>query len=81
MDGNILASQEDKEEEAFEFLLGTAEQREFIIDLDQLQLPAHDLHELDAFFTEEEVWETIKGLPSDKAPGPDGFTRRFYKCC
>jgi hypothetical protein len=30
-------------------------------------------------FTEEEVWATIKALPSDKAPGPDGYTGRFYK--
>ena len=41
----------------------------------------HDLQELDAIFTEEEVWETIKDMPSDKAPGPDGFSGRFYKSC
>ena len=32
-------------------------------------------------FSEQEVWETIKGLPSDKASGPDGFTGLFYKVC
>jgi hypothetical protein len=36
---------------------------------------------LDAPFSEEEAWETIKRLPFDKAPGPDGFTGRFYKSC
>jgi hypothetical protein len=38
-----------------------------------------DLTELDVVFSEEEIWNTIKSLPSDKAPGPDGFTGRFYK--
>jgi hypothetical protein len=82
--GNILTRQEDKEQAAFDFynsLLGTAEQRDITIDLEQLELQPHDLQELDAFFTEEEVWETIKDMPSDKAPGPDGFTGRFYKSC
>jgi hypothetical protein len=35
---------------------------------------AVDLTDLDAPFSEKEVWETIKQLPSDKAPGLDGFT-------
>jgi hypothetical protein len=29
--------------------------------------------------TEEEVWHTIRSLPSDKALGSDGYTGRFYK--
>ena len=82
--GNILTRQEDKEQAAFDFynsLLGTAEQRDISIYLEQLELPPQDIQELDAFFTKEEVWETIKGMPSDKAPRPDGFTGRFYKSC
>lgn len=34
---------------------------------------------LEAHITEEEVWAAIKALPSDKAPGPDGFTGALYK--
>lgn len=40
-----------------------------------------DLSALDNPITEEEVWETIKTLPADRAPGPDGYTGRFYKAC
>ncbi len=28
---------------------------------------------------EEEVWNTIKLMPLDKALGPDGLTERFFK--
>lgn len=27
----------------------------------------------------EEVWAAIRAMPSDRAPGPDGFTGAFYK--
>jgi hypothetical protein len=29
----------------------------------------------------EEVWRTISDLPSNKAPGPNGFTDLFYQVC
>jgi hypothetical protein len=32
-------------------------------------------------FTEEEVRNAINQTPSDKAPGPDGFTGIFFKKC
>ena len=51
------------------------------MDLTELGLNTHDLTELDLPFTAEEVWRTIKQLTPDKAPGPDGFTGRFYKSC
>eukprot|EP00253_Pinus_taeda_P003585 PITA_03585 len=31
--------------------------------------------------TMEEVEEAVRSMPSDKAPGPDGFTINFYKAC
>jgi hypothetical protein len=79
-----LSSHEDKEDEFADFyngLLGTFGNREVIIDLDALGVPSHDLAQLDTPFSEGDVWETIKHLPSNKALGPDGFTGRFYKSC
>lgn len=37
------------------------------------------LDRVEHIITKEEVWATIKALPSDKAPGPDGYTGRFFK--
>jgi hypothetical protein len=61
-------------------LLGSREDRDTTIDLDALGVPSHDLPALDTPFSEE-VWETVKHLLADKAPGPNGFTCRFYKSC
>ena len=46
-----------------------------------LVFPTCDLANLGDSFTEEEVLEAIKTMPSDKAPGPDGFTGAFFKAC
>lgn len=42
-------------------------------------MPQLDLSELTAEFTVDEVWAVIREIPNDRAPGPDGFTGRFYK--
>jgi len=49
------------------------------INLAAIGVPAMELSALEALFTEEEVRSVIVELPSDKAPGPDGFTGLFYK--
>jgi len=36
-----------------------------------------DLTGIDVCFTEEEIWATVKELPPDRPPGPDGFSGRF----
>lgn len=32
-------------------------------------------------FTENEVWQTVKGMHKEKAPGPDGFIGTFLSSC
>jgi hypothetical protein len=79
LDGDriIATSQEEKHLVLFEYydcLLGTSTSRDSTSG-------AH-LTALDVPFWEDGVWETIKTLPADdRAPGPDGFTGRFYKSC
>jgi len=80
----FCTSHEDKAaaiDDFYENLLGNCPDKEYTINLNELQIIAHDLADLERPFSEEEVWNTIKILPSDKAPGPDGFTGRFYKAC
>jgi hypothetical protein len=82
-DGQILTAHEDKATAFYDFyeaLLSSCEVRDTTIDLDALGVATHDLAALDAPFSEE-VWETVKRLPSDKAPGLDGFTGHFYMSC
>jgi hypothetical protein len=45
----------------------------------QLGLPVPDLSELDAPFSLEELKTAVFDTPSDKAPGPDGFSAGFFK--
>uniref|UniRef100_A0A0A9AE32 Reverse transcriptase domain-containing protein n=1 Tax=Arundo donax TaxID=35708 RepID=A0A0A9AE32_ARUDO len=63
----------------YENLLGTALPRPSSLNLPYFHREGADLSALDDPFSEEEVWNTIKSLPSDRAPGPDGYTGRFYK--
>lgn len=85
LDGDqLLSSHEDKERAVHQFyfdLIGTSFAREHTVNLDELNFTSFDLSGLENPFSEEEVWRTISHLPSDKAPGPDGFTGRFYKSC
>nr|XP_020157529.1 uncharacterized protein LOC109742844 [Aegilops tauschii subsp. strangulata] len=69
----IITDQEQKEHvftEAYKNLLGKHRARDYTLDMDYLGLEAADL---------EEIWNVIKELPVDQAPGPDGFIRIFYQ--
>jgi exonuclease III len=78
----ILVEQEEKQEVVWDFynnLLGTAVQRNCSLNLAAFHIPTRNLEQLERDVTEAEVWATINSIPSDKAPGPDGYTGRFYK--
>lgn len=45
--------------------------------LSQLKIEHKDC--LNKHFTEEEIYESIRCLKLNKAPGPDGYTPEFYK--
>lgn len=80
----IVTSHEEKQEAMFHYyeqLLGTSHNRSHTLDLQAFHRPGLDLTDLDAPITKDEVWNTIKTLPADRAPGPDGYTGRFYRAC
>jgi hypothetical protein len=62
-------------------LLGARGERPYSLNLAALGLQEHDLSSLDTPTSEDKVFNTIKHMPNDKAPGPDGLTGRFYKSC
>ena len=52
--------------------------------LDDLTVPNIDETDivcLDRAFTKEEVFEAVKQMNGDKAPGPDGFSLAFFQAC
>jgi hypothetical protein len=49
--------------------------------LDSLNITSHDLHDLDAPFSEEELKTAVMQTPKERGPGRDGYTGLFYKIC
>ena len=47
-------------------------------DLEINEISSEDSARLEENFSEEEIWNAISGLNSDKAPGPDGFPIAFW---
>jgi hypothetical protein len=82
--GNLEEAHNDKEKiiyDHFKSHLGTTPLIELTLNWLALALPRHDLSALEASFSLDEVKETIFSMPSDKAPGLDGFTGIFFKEC
>ena len=58
-------------------LLGSSNDQAFSLDHDALELPFVNLaHHYDPI-TMDEVWDVVKYLLQDRAPGPDVFTGRL----
>lgn len=79
-----ITTQQDKENEAFMYFsshLGTSVSRTRSLDWTSLSYQQQDLHQLETPFGVDEVKETIFSMPSDKAPGSDGFICLFFRVC
>ena len=78
----IITDQErmvDTFTEVYKQLMGTTHAREHTLDLQFLQMEPKELSSLEEIITEEEVWQVIKEMAPDRAPGPDGFIGAFYQ--
>lgn len=62
-------------------LLGTPQKRTKCLNWENLGYQSHDLSDLEAPFTRSEIERTIKHIPGEKSPGPDGFIGLFCKTC
>ena len=65
----------------FKDRMGVSEGTDMKFDLASLIDKVDGLDNLSAPFSEEEINEVLKSLPTDRAPGPDGFTGLFVKWC
>ena len=65
----------------FKQRMGQAKGIRMSFDLDSLLTRVDGLEALSRPFTDDEVEEVIKHLPSDRAPGRDGFTGLFMNRC
>jgi hypothetical protein len=78
---DLVINQQRKEQiftQAFHDQLGTVQPRDHTLNLDFLGIEAVNIESTEGLFSEDEVWEAIKEMPTDGAPGPDGFIDLLY---
>lgn len=44
-------------------------------------ISSQDRDRIEKPFQEDEIWNVVKGMKGDKAPGLDGFTISFFQKC
>jgi hypothetical protein len=79
---HVFHGENEKAEIAFTYfdaILGTPPMTSAAINLNALGIPKINVAHLEKRFFEAEVWEVIKSLPLDKAPGPYDFIARFLQ--
>lgn len=80
--GHVFADHAGMEQELharFTAVFGTAMSSRTTINFEALRIQPIPLADLDVDIMADEVWNTIKELPPDRALGPDGFTGAFYR--
>jgi hypothetical protein len=65
----------------FSQTLGRPPPRPLDFNWEALNPTAHLLENLGLPFTEAEIKEAVEDMPTDKAPGPDGFSIAFFRSC
>jgi hypothetical protein len=66
---------------AFKKRMGVSSNPTMVFDLQSLITAVPDLENLALPFQQSEIDSIVKRMPSDKAPGPDGFNGMFMKRC
>lgn len=78
----IAVSAQEKADTLFRFFsdrLGTPSQRQSCLNWATLNFPSFDLDDQEDDITEEELKHPVFSVPSEKAPGPDGYIGAFFK--
>jgi hypothetical protein len=81
-DGRVVASHSEKSAlffQEFKRRLGSTVDISMQFDLQQVIYPCAGLSDISHPFSKEEIDAVILDLPTDKAPGPDGFNSLFFK--
>ena len=83
-DGVMISDHEGKAGllwSAYKNRMGISLNPDIRFDLEQLIQVNMDFYSLIQPFSIEEIGRIVKDMPSDKAPGPDGFNGLFLKKC
>jgi hypothetical protein len=80
-DGRTLTAHADKASfiwEEYRSRLSCSNHTQMVFNIQEL-IQEQDLQNITTPFTKEDIDDVIKEMPSDKAPGPDGFSGTFIK--